>query len=146
MVRRGACLLLSLSLAVQPGLLLCVESPPNFGLGSAVPITPAAASVSTTADMAVLPGRPPLPVKTVNNPVEDFAAVTLFSLPFTAFWALVGALAIGGISQSRFPPDFDGPLLPSAAAAAAGASVCIGLFSVSWGAGSAPAAPARKAE
>ena len=87
--------------------------------------------------MLELPGRPaPIP-KIPNNGVEDFFAVTLISLPFTAFWALIGALIVGGISQNHFPPEFTTPLLASAGATAAGTSVAIGLVSVQWG-GHAP--------
>jgi hypothetical protein len=64
---------------------------------------------------------------------EDFTAVTLISLPFTALWALVGAVTVAAISQHAFPPSMDTPQLAGAAMVAAGASVSIGLLSVQWG-------------
>jgi hypothetical protein len=65
----------------------------------------------------------------------------LISLPFTAIWGLLGALAVGGIAQHRFPPEFDTPLLAGAGAAALGASVITGLVSVKWGGSRATPSP-----
>ncbi len=121
MVRRFVCLGLAMALWAQP----CLASPVG-----------AEASVTTTPEaLAPLPGAPaPIP-KVPNRPMEDFVAVTLISLPFTAFWGLIGALAIGGIAQNRFPPEFDTPLLTGAATFAAGSALTVGLVSVQWGGG-----------
>lgn len=96
-------------------------------------------SAKTLEALPQLPARPPIPARTPNVAWEDMSAVTIVSLPFTAFWALLGALTIGGIQQGRFPPEMDSPLLTGAAVVAAGASLSIGLVSVSWG-GSSKAA------
>lgn len=113
-------------------------------LGLAPALTAAAAvSESPEGAPAAEPGLSPLPERPAplqrepNVAWEDVSAVTLVSLPFTAFWALIGALAVGGFTQGKFPPELDTPLLTGAAAAAAGASLSIGLISVNWG-GSAP--------
>ena len=70
-----------------------------------------------------------------NHPVEDFFTVTIVSLPFTALWVLIGASVVGGISQNRYPPEFNEDMLIGAGAVAVGASVGIGLVSVAWGKG-----------
>lgn len=80
-----------------------------------------------------LPARPRPPVPVPNVAWEHASAVTLVSLPFTAFWSLLGALAVGGIAQGRFPPEVDTPLLAGAAAVAGAGSLAIGLASVRWG-------------
>jgi hypothetical protein len=150
MVRGQVCACVCLALLVQPGVsagawastvTAAVSLPLSTtpaALVSAAATTGTPAALTPNADvMAPLPGRPPAIVHTVNDPVEDFFAVTLISMPFTAFWALLGALAIGGTVQKRFPPEFDTPLLISAGSVAAGASVLTGLISVHWG-GSRP--------
>jgi hypothetical protein len=78
--------------------------------------------------------------------VEDFFTVSVVSLPFTVFWAFIGATAVAGISQQKFPPEFNEPMLVGAGACALGASVAIGLVSVSWGKGKAkaPHTPLKK--
>lgn len=131
MVKRALGVLLSLALLVQPGL--------AADLSVTAATSPTAQALSPSAEgLLDLPGRPaPIP-KVPNRPVEDFFAVTLLSLPFTALWALVGALVVGGIAQNHFPPEFDTPLLTAAGMAAAGTSVAIGLVSVQWSAGPAP--------
>ena len=70
-----------------------------------------------------------------NHPVEDFFTVTIVSLPFTALWVLIGASVVGGISQNKYPPEFNEDMLIGAGAVAVGASVSIGLVSVAWGKG-----------
>lgn len=99
---------------------------------------PVAASVTLTADAKV-------PVFEKNHPVEDFFTVSLTSLPFTALWSLVGATVVGGISQNKFPPEFNDNMLIGAGAVALGASFSIGLVSVFWGKGKAPAASPQAA-
>jgi hypothetical protein len=76
-----------------------------------------------------------------NRPVEDFAVTTLVSLPFTAFWAFIGATAVLSVSQGKFLPDYSDEAVIGAGATALGASLAIGVVSVSWGKGKAPAAP-----
>lgn len=68
-----------------------------------------------------------------NHPVEDFFTVSLVSIPFTGLWALLGASVVAGISQSKYPPEFSDDMFLGAAGVALGASVGIGLLSVSWG-------------
>jgi hypothetical protein len=70
-----------------------------------------------------------------NHPVEDFFTVTIVSLPFTALWVLIGASVVGGISQGKYPPEFNSDMLIGAGAVALGASVGIGIVSVAWGKG-----------
>lgn len=111
-------------------------------LAAAPAVQPLALS-PTAAASAELPALPPRPAPLKREPNvgwESFAASTLVSMPFTAFWALLGALLVGGVAQQRFPPEFDQALLTGAAAAAGAASVSIGLISVQWGGGSSPAA------
>jgi hypothetical protein len=130
MVRRWLCLALSLALPaplLAEGILADVSLTAQPLSGTAQPLSPAA-----SAELQDLAARPPEIPRIPNRPVDDFFAVTLISMPFTAFWALIGALAAGGISQKRFPPEFDTPLLAGAGIAAASASVAIGLVSVSW--------------
>lgn len=103
-----------------------------------------AAAVSPTVQaLAELPPRPQAPVLQPNRAWEDAAAVTLVSLPFTAFWALLGALAVGGASQGRFPPELSTDMLAGAAMVAGGSSLAIGLFSISWGGPSHPASASQ---
>lgn len=144
MVKRALGVLLSLALLAQPW----ASSASAQALGAptssttalnaaAVPVSPPPAvllPLSRTAEgLQRLPGRPaPIP-KVPNNGVEDFFAVTLISLPFMAFWGLIGALIVGSAGQGHFPPDFDTPLLQGAGMVAAGASVATGLVSVQWG-------------
>lgn len=124
---KGLCVGLALLLSAQAGLSAAALTV------TAEALTPSAKTLSPTANvMGPLPARP-LPIQRIaNRPVDDFFAVTLISLPFTAFWALVGALAVGGIAQQRFPPEFDNNLLAGAGAFAGGASLLTGLVSVSW--------------
>ena len=107
---------------------------------TAMVLSPTAKALSSTAKdpMAPLPGPPSPIVRVPNNPVEDFFAVTLISLPFSAFWALVGALVIGGAAQGHYPPEFTTQLLTTAGGIAAGTSVAIGLVSVQWGSSPKP--------
>jgi len=94
----------------------------------------AAAPLSATAEgLPALPARPAPLQREPNVRWETFAATTIVSLPFTAFWALIGALIVGGVAQKRFPPEFDQPLLTGAAVAAGAASLSVGLISVNWG-------------
>lgn len=85
------------------------------------------------AELAPLPASPPKPAHLPNVAWEDFTAVTLISLPFTALWSVLGALAVASISQQVFPPAMDTPELAGAAMVAVGASLSIGLVSVQWG-------------
>jgi hypothetical protein len=124
MVRALLCLFAAACLALAPG------------LSAAEALSP---SAKTLEALPQLPARPTIPDRKPNVAWEDMSAVTLVSLPFTAFWALLGALAVGGFQQGRFPPELDTPLLTGAAAVAAGASLSIGLVSVSWGGSSKPA-------
>jgi hypothetical protein len=124
MVRTLFSLLAALWMALAPG------------LNAAEALSPSAKALEA---LPPLPARPAIPDRKPNVAWEDMSAVTLVSLPFTAFWALLGALAIGGFQQGRFPPEMDTPLLTGAAAVAAGASLSIGLVSVSWGGPSKPA-------
>lgn len=90
--------------------------------------------------LAPLPERPALPPVAPSLAWEDAAAATLVSLPFTAFWSLLGALAVGGISQGRFPPELNGDMLAGAAMVAGGTSLGIGLINIRWGGTKKPAA------
>lgn len=130
--RRGARTLAALWLALCPGLALA-------GLSiSAQALSPSAAAQALSpdagsADLAPLPLRPAPLVREPNVAWEDFSAVTLVSLPFTAFWSILGTLAVGGISQGKFPPEIDSTLIATAASIAGGASLTIGLVSIQWG-------------
>jgi hypothetical protein len=112
----------------------------------AADLSPTAAA-QEDAELAALPARPAPLQREPNVAWEDFTASTLVSMPFTAFWALLGALLVGGVAQQRFPPEFDQNLLAGAAAAAGAASLTVGLVSVKWGGskdpGSAAAGPAK---
>jgi hypothetical protein len=79
-----------------------------------------------------LPSTAPQPSVEKNEPLEDFFTVTIVSLPFTAFWCTLGALAIAGAQQGHFPPEVDQGLMVGAGSAALGLSVGIGLVSVTW--------------
>lgn len=79
-----------------------------------------------------LPNVAPQPSVEKNAPLEDFFTVSIVSLPFTAFWCTLGALAIAGAQQGHFPPEVDQSLLIGAGSAALGLSVSIGLISVTW--------------
>jgi hypothetical protein len=83
--------------------------------------------------LAPLAPRPEPPAMQPSAAWEDVSAVTLVSLPFTAFWCLLGSLAVAGVAQHKFPPDMDTPTLLGAATVAAGASLAIGLVSLQWG-------------
>lgn len=147
-MQRGARTLaaLCLALALAPGLALADLSASAQALSpSAQALTPTATaqalSPSVSADLAPLPPRPTPLVLEPNVAWEDFSAVTLVSLPFTAFWSILGTLIVGGLSQGKFPPEIDNTLIASAASVAAGASLAIGLVSIHWG-GSKTAPPA----
>jgi hypothetical protein len=103
---------------------LSADPSPGLGRASAAPTT-------ATATPAVDAG----PGFEKNHPVEDFFTVTLVSLPFTALWALIGASVVGGISQGKYPPEFNSDMLIGAGAVAVGASLGIGIVSVAWGKG-----------
>ena len=151
MVKRALCSALAVAILAQACLSSvvladAVSSPGNGidpGSPAATGLSPSAKSLSSTASalsgtakadpMAPLPGPPSPIVRVPNNPVEDFFAVTLISLPFSAFWALVGTLIIGGAAQGHYPPDFNTQLLTTAGSIAAGTSLAIGLVSVQWG-------------
>jgi hypothetical protein len=97
------------------------------------------AAAATTATSGVSPASPTFEK---NNPVEDFCVVSIVSLPFTALWSILGAGIVASISQQKFPPELSNDTLFSTGAIALGASVGIGLVSVSWGRGKANSAPA----
>lgn len=123
-----------------PARLLCAVC---LLLGPALHAAEAAQALSPSvqaADLAPLPPRPTLPPVAPSLAWEDAAAATLVSLPFTAFWSLLGALAAGGVSQGRFPPELNTEMLAGAALVAGGTSLGIGLINIRWG-GSKKAAP-----
>jgi hypothetical protein len=122
---------------------------------AAPPLSQTAGSTATAQALALsgtakglqpLPERPKPIAKMANDPVEDFFAITLLSVPFTALWSLAGALIVGSISQGHFPPVIGTPLLTGAALTAAGASVTIGLVSIQWGSGSSAKAGSPTAQ
>ena len=106
--------------------------------GTASALSGTASALSPSADVLLpLPPRPPPPAKTHNSALESFVGVTLLSAPFTAFWAVLGALAVESVAQHQFPPDFGQDrakaTLSAAGAVAGGSSVMIGLVSIHWG-------------
>ena len=112
---------------------------------TASPLSPTATAVAETAT-AQAPSEPRFAglepyLPQANKPVEDFFVVSIISLPFTALWTVVGAAAVASISQKQFPPAFSNDAILSTAAIAIGASLTIGLLSVSWGKGHSSAAP-----
>ena len=156
MVRLALCLALlavPLEAASISGTAATALSPNASALsGAATALSPSANALSGTAktlsptplaDLLPLPPRPLPPLKTENSAWESFAGVTLLSAPFTAFWSVLGALAVEGFAQGQFPPDFGQDrakaTLSTAAAVAGGASLMIGLVSVHWGGSHAPA-------
>lgn len=120
------------------GLALGLCAAMNLAAGEPLALSPAAASADL---LPALPSRPAPLKREPNVRWETFSATTLVSLPFTAFWALLGALIVGGVVQKRFPPEIDQPLLTSAAVVAGTASLGIGLISVNWGGSPASASP-----
>jgi hypothetical protein len=73
-----------------------------------------------------------------NRPVEDFFTVSLISTPFTALWSFVGASVVAGISQGKFPPEYNDQMLIGAGGVALGAALSIGFVSAYWGKGVKP--------
>lgn len=115
-------------------LLLCfmILAAPALESGEAAPqVRP----VSATA--APLEAFQPEP----NGKLEDFFVVSLITLPFAALWSFIGATAVASVSQQKFPPEFTDPMLIGAGAVALGASVGVGLISVSFGRGKAARHP-----
>jgi hypothetical protein len=102
-------------------------------LSAATPGPVSSTAAAAGGALAPLPGSPAVPQPLPSAGWEDFTAVTLVSMPFTAFWAVLGALIVGGVSQGHFPPEVDTPMLAGAAAVAGGASLGIGLVSLHWG-------------
>jgi hypothetical protein len=165
-VRKALCSALGLALAVQPCLGSAAVSPLAAPLSpsaqaralspaaAALPLSPSAGGSTRTAEAlsATAKGLLPLPERpdhihlAVNNPVEDFFALTLLSLPFTAIWGLLGAVLVGSIAQAHFPPTVGTPLLAGAGVVAAGASVSIALVSIQWGGSSGPRASTATAQ
>ena len=133
-MKAWVCSGLILALAAQPCLALTATATALSATSASVPASPAVYTLQA------LPERP-APIRHVPNQAgEDLVAITLISLPFTALWSLLGAAIVGGISQNRFPPNFDTPMLTGAAGVALGTSLAIGLVSVQWG-GSHPPQP-----
>jgi hypothetical protein len=91
--------------------------------------------LSSTAEAPLEPYHPE-----ANRPLEDFFVVSIVSLPFTAFWSFVGSTAVVAVSKGRQHQSvsFSTPTLVSTGLIALGASVSIGLLSVSWGQGVKP--------
>jgi hypothetical protein len=112
---------------------LLASAPLTAGeLGLSATATAQSVSQSSGA-LPPLPAAPEKPAYQPNVPWEDFTAVTLISLPFTALWSVLGAVAAASISQKQFPPSMGTPQLAGAAMVAASASVSIGLVSIQWG-------------
>ena len=117
-----------------------VSATASAGLSGTAALSLSASAL--TLDLLDLPPRPTPPAHAKDVAWEDFTVVTLISAPFTALWDGLGAYVVGAISQDRFSPAFTKSLIVGAAAVAGTASVTIGLVSVSWGRGSAPASQA----
>ena len=139
MVRTAIALLLSLSVGAQ----------------GAAALSPTAAALSGTAQalsppadvLAALPPSPLPPAHPANAAWENFTAVTLLSAPLTAFWAVLGAVLVATVSQTRQHgrlvfPEMGTPELTGAALVAGSASVGIGLLSLQWGGSAKPLSPA----
>lgn len=142
--RLGAALLAAAWLALPPSP-AAGATPPGAATALSRGAQADAVSASAQGALEALPGRPSPPPLEPNVPWQDISAVTLVSLPFTAFWSVLGALAVAGISQGHFPPEIGTPMLAGAAIVAGSASLGIGLISVQWG-GSKPRALSPTAE
>jgi hypothetical protein len=105
------------------------------------PASASAAGGTDTAsvqDLPLLPARPSRKIAQKNVAWEDFTVVTLISLPFTALWCGLAAVAVSLCSGNRLPLSSTSPLVEGAGCLAGAASVTIGLVSVSWGGSAAP--------
>ena len=79
--------------------------------------------------------NPDIPQTQGNHPVEDFAVVSIISLPFAALYSFLGAAIYESINQNQFPPVMETSTLAAAGGVALGSSLLIATFSTQWGSG-----------